>query len=51
MWEGGKYVIYVHSNGREREATDVAENLRSFLSTRYPDLTVVDSDKRFVDFR
>lgn len=51
VWEGGKYVAYVYSNGREMEAGEVAENLRLFLSARHPEVTVVGSEKWFVDFR
>jgi hypothetical protein len=51
VWEDGRYVIYVHSGGRERESADLAKNLKSFLSARHPDLTVVSSDKRFLDLR
>lgn len=51
VWEGGKYVVYVYSNGRETEAADVAENLRLFLGTQHPDVTVVGTAKWFVDLR
>lgn len=44
-------MVYVYSNGREMEAAEVAENLRLFLGARHPEVTVVGSEKWFVDFR
>ena len=49
--EGGSYAVYVYSIGRESEATHLAATLRSFLAVECPNVSILATDRRFVDFR
>lgn len=51
MVEDSTYAVYIYSNDREGEASEVAENLKRFLAASAPPLRAASSRKWFIDFR